>query len=210
MWWWRCWSVPRRVPRAGRAVRRPDAGQDTRPCWSVFTAQVTAGVSVLARPHMTLRLGVLSLGIWLLEAGMFLALLPALGLPGPAPPGPCWPWAVTNLGLLVPSTPGFIGPFHFFCMQTMMALGVAPAASFAYAVLVHATFYVPITLWGLLALFTYGVEFARLRTITRAASRLPRSAPPPSSSTPPRARPGWSRRSPPSACRGGRLACWSR
>ena len=137
-----------------------------------FTAQITAAVSVLARPHMTLRLGILSLAIWLLEAGMFLAVLPALGLRGELG------WAlmamgVTNLGLLVPSTPGFVGPFHFFCMQTMIALGIAPAASFAYAVMVHATFYVPITIWGLLALFVYGVEFARLRTITRAASRLP-------------------------------------
>ena len=29
---------------------------------------------------------------------------------------------VTNPGLLVPSTPGFIGPFHFFCMQALLVV----------------------------------------------------------------------------------------
>jgi hypothetical protein len=81
--------------------------------------------------------------------------------------------AVTNLGLMVPSSPGFIGPFHFFCKETLVAVGADPSVAFAYAVLVHAAFYVPVTLWGVFALLRYGVELAQLKSITRAVRNLP-------------------------------------
>jgi uncharacterized protein (TIRG00374 family) len=129
---------------------------------------ISAGVSALARPRQAVAIVLLSAAVWVVEAATFLLLLPALGLPA----NPSWAMlamAVTNLGLLLPSTPGFIGPFHFFCMQALKALGAPSASAFAYAVLVHATFYVPVTLWGLLVLFRYGVEFASLRALTRTA-----------------------------------------
>jgi uncharacterized protein (TIRG00374 family) len=135
-----------------------------------FVTQVIAGVSALREARTAVRIAALSVAIWLLEAGMFLALLPALQLPA-SPAVAVLAMAVTNLGLLLPSTPGFIGPFHFFCMQTLVALGNLPAPAFAYAVLVHATFFVPITVWGVAALLAYGVEFASLRSLTRAATR---------------------------------------
>jgi glycosyltransferase 2 family protein len=135
-----------------------------------LVTQVIAGVAALRDFRTAVHIAGLSAAIWLFEAGMFLALLPALQLPA-APSTALLAMAVTNLGLLLPSTPGFIGPFHFFCMQTIVALGGPPAPAFAYAVLVHATFFVPITIWGVAALLAYGVEFATLRSLTRAASR---------------------------------------
>jgi uncharacterized protein (TIRG00374 family) len=139
-------------------------------------ASFTAGVTAVGDVRNALRLFGLSLLVWTLEAGMFLLLLPALGLPFE----PAWAvigMAVTNLGLMVPSSPGFIGPFHWFCMQTLVALGAAAPTAFAYAVLVHAAFYVPVTLWGVLALLRYGVELAQLKSITRAVRNLPETEP---------------------------------
>jgi hypothetical protein len=103
---------------------------------------------------------------------MFVCVLPALGLP------PRVDWAlgamsVTNLGILVPSTPGFIGPFHFFCAQTIAAQGVSPPVALAYAVLVHLAFYVPATLWGALAMLWYGVQVGETAALARAARRSP-------------------------------------
>ena len=37
--------------------------------------------------------------------------------------------SVTNLGILVPSTPGFVGPFHFFCSQALMSQGIPEATA---------------------------------------------------------------------------------
>lgn len=131
----------------------------------------TRGAGAVGDVRRAARLGMLSVLVWTLEAGLFLFLLPAMALPF-APTWAIVAMAVTNLGLLVPSSPGFIGPFHFFCMQTVVALGAESTRAFAYAVLVHAAFYVPVTAWGLLALLRYGVELASLKSVTRAVRNL--------------------------------------
>jgi uncharacterized protein (TIRG00374 family) len=135
----------------------------------------SAGVSAIGDVRRATRLFLLSLLVWCCEAGMFLLLLPALALPF-EPPWAMLAMAVTNLGLMVPSSPGFIGSFHLFCMKTVAALGVDPTTAFAYAVLVHATFYVPVTLWGVAALFRYGVELAALKGVTNVVQSLPQEA----------------------------------
>src|SRR6185503_4460235 len=68
-------------------------------------SQLVAGVSYVRTLSSALAVSALSVAIWLLEAGMFLALLPAFGIAAD-------PWlalvamCVTNLGILAPSTPG--------------------------------------------------------------------------------------------------------
>jgi glycosyltransferase 2 family protein len=107
----------------------------------------------------------LSAGVWLVEGGMFLVILPAFGLPA----HPLWAalaLAVTNLGILFPSSPGYIGPFHYFCMQALLMVGVARETALGYAIMAHLLYYIPVTIWGLSALAVYGVD---LTTATRAA-----------------------------------------
>jgi len=133
--------------------------------------QVTSAVAYLREPRAALRVLSLSCAVWLIEAGMFLALLPAFGIAGDL-------WlailvmTVTNLGILVPSTPGFVGPFHFFCMRALAAFGVAESVAFSYAILAHLSFYVPITLWGLAILLWYGLSLSALRDEAAAARPL--------------------------------------
>jgi glycosyltransferase 2 family protein len=148
--------------------------------------QVVSGVAYLRDVRSAGRVLALSVLVWCLEAGMFLMLLPAFGIRAD-------PWlailvmTVTNLGILVPSTPGFVGPFHFFCMRTLVAFGVTEATAFSYAVLAHLSFYVPITLWGVGILFTYGLSLRKLAAEAAAARPLSRPANA-FASTPPRAR----------------------
>jgi uncharacterized protein (TIRG00374 family) len=125
------------------------------------------GLTCLRRPRNTLFLGIQSLLVWLLEAGMFLLLFPAFGITG----GiwwALWVMTVTNLGIIAPSSPGYIGPFHYFCMQALMVVGVAQVTALSYAATVHLTFYIPVTLWGLAAMLRYGVEIGA--TVFRARS----------------------------------------
>lgn len=121
---------------------------------------VATSLSYLRRPVHTLKLGVLSLAVWTLETFMFVLVLPVFGL------APRFDWSllalgVTNLGTVVPSTPGFIGPYHYFCMETLLLLGVPKVIASTYAITVHAVFYVPITLWGVGVLMRYGIELGR-------------------------------------------------
>lgn len=131
---------------------------------------IVNGAASLRRPIDALAIGALSVVVWLCESAMFAAVLPALGLKldlGTA----VIAMSVTNLGILVPSTPGFVGPFHFFCSQALMAQGVGAEVALAYAVLVHIAFFAPATLWGAGAMLWYGVEVGATAALARAARR---------------------------------------
>jgi hypothetical protein len=106
---------------------------------------------------------------------MFACILPVFGLKpalGPA----LTAMSVTNLGILVPSSPGFVGSFHYFCKQALVAQGVAEATALGFALVVHLTFYIPVTLWGAAAMLWYGVEVGATAAIARAARSSPRTA----------------------------------
>jgi hypothetical protein len=57
-------------------------------------------------------------------------------------------------------------------MQAVMSTGVARDVAFGYAVLVHLTFYVPITLWGASVLVAHGLSIGRTLALSRDARPL--------------------------------------
>ena len=136
------------------------------------TTHVINGGACLRSPRTALAVSLLSVVVWTLEAAMFVCVLPAFGLPLRPAMG-ALAMSVTNLGILVPSTPGYVGPFHYFCQQALMTQGIPVAQALGYAVLVHLAFYVPVTAWGAAAILRYGVEVGR----TVAAARTARTAP---------------------------------
>lgn len=149
-------------------------GNKLAPRWhdrlvSLATSVTNAG-ACLRDPRDAAMLGLYSLLVWLLEAGLFVAILPAFGISHSLRDGVV-AMSVTNLGLLVPSSPGFIGPFHYFCSQAVIAHGVSPELALAYATLVHLAFYVPVTLLGAGAMLWYGVEVGSTAAIARQARR---------------------------------------
>ena len=134
-----------------------------------WTLGITNGVAELRTGRGTLQALALTTLIWVLEAGMFLWILPAFGLA----PNPLWAvlaMTVTNLGILLPSSPGFVGPFHYFCAQALLVVGVPGDVGLAYALVVHAVFFVPITVWGLASLAWYGSSFGTHLALARSAN----------------------------------------
>ncbi|MBD0328527.1 MAG: flippase-like domain-containing protein [Thermoleophilia bacterium] len=57
--------------------------------------------------------------------------------------------AVINLGVAIPSSPGFVGTYQWLCVSTLGLLAVDRVDAFAFSVLFHAVWYVPTTLAGL-------------------------------------------------------------
>lgn len=141
------------------------------PVWRTVV-YVGNGVAPLKRPANALRLALLSLIVWCIEALMFALLLPVFGLPIKLE------WAllamtVTNLAILIPSSPGYLGSFHFFCAQALIGVGVAATTATFYASCVHVVFYVPITVWGAGLLWRYGMELGSVALLSRTAARTP-------------------------------------
>jgi uncharacterized protein (TIRG00374 family) len=139
-----------------------------------LATSITAAAACLRRPRDTLAIATYSIVVWLLESAMFACILPVFGLKlelGPAMTA----MGVTNLGILIPSSPGFVGSFHFFCSQALLAQGIPEATALGFALLVHLTFYIPVTLWGAGAMLWYGVQVGATAAIARSARSSPRS-----------------------------------
>ncbi|MCC6214516.1 MAG: flippase-like domain-containing protein [Polyangiaceae bacterium] len=135
-----------------------------------LTAGVVDAVVTLREPSVLAPVLGTSLLVWALETAMFVLLLPAFGLAAD-------PWrgaavmSVANLGILVPSTPGYVGTFHWFCANALGAQGVDAPTALAYAVVAHLSFFVPVTAWGAVALLGHGVRVGRAVALARSARR---------------------------------------
>jgi glycosyltransferase 2 family protein len=137
-----------------------------------LASSVTSAGAVLRRPREATFIGVYSVIVWVLESLMFAFILPVFSLRLALAPA-LIAMSVTNLGILVPSSPGFVGSFHFFCSQALASQGVPAATAMGYALLVHLTFYVPVTLWGAGAILWYGVQVGTTAALARAARSSP-------------------------------------
>ncbi|MBX3192509.1 MAG: flippase-like domain-containing protein [Labilithrix sp.] len=133
-----------------------------------LATSITNAGACLRSPRDALLLASYSVVVWCLEAGLFIAIMPAFGLKASLAAGAV-AMSVTNLGLLVPSSPGFVGPFHFFCSRALMTTGIDEPTALAYAAVVHLAFYVPVTIWGAGAMLWYGVEVGATAAMARAA-----------------------------------------
>ena len=80
-----------------------------------------------------------ALSAWLVASSLGIALTPLEVL---------FVTAVLNLGVAIPSSPGFIGTYQWLAVSVLGNLGVAHADAFAFSVLMHAAWYVPTTFAG--------------------------------------------------------------
>ena len=60
---------------------------------------------------------------------------------------------VVAFGVMLPSSPGFFGPFQWACIMALTTLGVARAPAETYAIIVHAAQYATVTLVGIIYLY---------------------------------------------------------
>lgn len=63
--------------------------------------------------------------------------------------------AAVGLAVALPAAPGFFGTYHLACKEALAVFGVPDSLAFAMAVVVHATFWTTVTLFGL-ALLPFG------------------------------------------------------
>jgi uncharacterized protein (TIRG00374 family) len=57
--------------------------------------------------------------------------------------------AFVALGVMLPSAPGFVGPFQFFTIQALLLFGIERSVGLSFSLVLHIGNYVPVTLVGL-------------------------------------------------------------
>ena len=137
-------------------------------------SEMVRGFTVLRDGARAMRLVILSFAVWAAEALMFACILPCFALASSYLDyvKALAVMSATNLGILLPSTPGFVGTYHMFCssaMQTFFAgTGITASVALSYAVIVHFIFFATVTIWGALAISVYGIEFSAFASLNRS------------------------------------------
>ena len=123
---------------------------------------VRQGLAVLRSPTRLAGVILWSLVIWLVNALAFYLGFAAFGIPV-SYAGALLMQGLLALGISVPSTPGFFGPFEAVIVAVLALYGVPGSLAFSYALAFHVTTFVPITLLGLWSLTRTPAGFSLLR-----------------------------------------------
>jgi len=125
----------------------------------LLTTFLTGFVSFKHPSHYAI-VAVQSLVLWMCYAGAFWFGFRAFGfqLPWTAP---FVLLVITTIGIVVPSSPGYVGTYHFLCQIGLGLFGVPKSPALAFAFVHHALNIVPFFLLGLFFAWKEGVSLIR-------------------------------------------------
>lgn len=94
----------------------------------------------------------LGIFVWIIEGGMFVYAFSLLTPDISYIFLGYFALVVVNFGILVPSSPGYVGVFQAMTVLACSVLGITQEAALSASLLIHACQFIPITIWGLLIL----------------------------------------------------------
>jgi glycosyltransferase 2 family protein len=78
--------------------------------------------------------------------------------------------AVINLGVAIPSSPGFVGTYQWLGVASLGLAGIGHSSALAFAILLQATWYVPTTVIGGVVLAIGGLKAALVPELKKSGS----------------------------------------
>ena len=136
-------------------------GRIGRPLFTL-SEEIIAGLEGLRSPTYLIGAVLSSFLTWGIEAGTYWTVMFAFGLE--------LNYAVAlllvgvvNLAGLIPASPGQIGVNEFVVITILTSLGITLPTATAYAVVVHLTYWLPVSLAGFLFLLRQGMGWADIR-----------------------------------------------
>lgn len=123
-----------------------------------------AGLNVLEKPKYILLVIIHSFLVWIASGITIYLTLLAFNINLPLYVS-FFVLVVTSLGIAIPSSPGFIGTYHFFCIASLSIFGISKELAVSYAIFFHALGYIPITLTGLICLWKENVSLLYLKDL---------------------------------------------
>jgi uncharacterized membrane protein YbhN (UPF0104 family) len=103
-----------------------------------------------------------SLVLWLVNGLSFYVMFKAFDI-DVSMPGALLLQGALALGVSVPSTPGYVGPFEAAIVAVLELYGVPSSQAFSYAMTYHASTFLPIVLLGFWSLLRTPIAFRDLR-----------------------------------------------
>lgn len=106
------------------------------------------GLASLRDARLTLKGLTLTGGLWSIEALVYYLILRSFGLILPIYAATVL-LAVVNIGVILPSAPGALGTFQFFCVLGLRFFAVDESTALALSVILQSVMWFPVTLLGL-------------------------------------------------------------
>jgi uncharacterized protein (TIRG00374 family) len=128
--------------------------------------------SVAKMSHLSVIVSLMGLSclIWAGELGLFWAVLCGFGLPASLAVA-ALVMAIATLSTLVPSSPGYVGPFHLAAFFAVSHLGGGNALALSCALVLHLALWLPTSLAGGLALI-FVPNLLRLKEMTARTDHI--------------------------------------
>ena len=106
------------------------------------------GFESLRDARLTLKGLILTGGVWIIEALVYYLILRSFGLALPIYAATIL-LAVINVGVILPSAPGALGTFQFFCVLGLSFFAVDESTALALSVVLQSIMWFPVTVLGL-------------------------------------------------------------
>lgn len=132
-----------------------------------FARKFVSGLEMLKDKSIVLWVFLLSLVVWSIEVLNYLIVMRALDISLPITAA-AFTLVVTNLGIMIPSSPGSVGTFQYFCLLGLSIYKIEQETALAFAVILHAAMYISITLLGILFLTQMGLSLGNLKLASRS------------------------------------------
>lgn len=129
----------------------------------VIMSNLLHSFEAMSRPRVLFSVITISMLVWMGESGLFYFLLVGLGF-DTSPALAVVVMAIATLSTLIPSSPGYIGPFHLAAFTAVSMLGGTTAQAGSYAVLSHLALWLPTTLAGAIAILMRPALFRAIRS----------------------------------------------
>jgi len=120
-----------------------------------------SGFDVLRSIRRNILLWGWSLAIWITGALFILFVMFAFHIEAPASAA-VLVMCVTSLGMTVPSSPGYIGIYHWLIVSTLLIFDVDRELALSFAFALHALTFLPLTLLGIFCMMRENYSLQRL------------------------------------------------
>jgi uncharacterized protein (TIRG00374 family) len=77
---------------------------------------------------------------------------------------------IVNIGILIPSAPGYVGAFEFFCISALSIFAVEKSIALSYAIVLHAVLFIPITLIGVYYFWKENLHLSDITNVSKIPS----------------------------------------
>jgi uncharacterized protein (TIRG00374 family) len=159
------------APTIGFATKLAGAFSDRFAEFLEYTlTRFSEGLGALRSGRSLLLVACYTLMIWLVAATIpLLAAFAAVGVEfGSALDtiGAAWfTQAAIGMAVALPSAPGFFGPYHFACKVALERFGIAPETAVALGTMIHAVFWLSLTILGLIVLRARRTSFGEIEEV---------------------------------------------